>query len=474
MNYVIRSKKAKQVDFCYICILNKLQTMDLNELTAISPVDGRYAAKVENLRFYFSEYALIRYRVFVEVEYFIALCEIPLPQLSGIEKSKLKLLKDWCASFSNVDALRVKEIESITNHDVKAVEYLVKEKFDAIGLSHYKEFIHFGLTSQDANNTALPLSILDGLQKEYFPALQQLIEKLRQLAEEWKEIPMLAKTHGQPASPTKLGKEIMVFVERIEVQLRQLKALPCYAKFGGATGNFNAHFVAYPNIDWPAFANSFCKDKLGLERSQFTTQIAHYDNYSAIFDALKRINTIILDLDRDMWSYISMNYFRQKIKKGEVGSSTMPHKVNPIDFENSEGNIGIANAGFEQLSSKLPVSRLQRDLTDSTVTRFVGVPFGHTLIAIKSTLKGLNKLLLNKPAIENDLKNNWAVVAEAIQTILRREFYPNPYEALKELTRKNEMIDKASIHRFIDQLDVSGSLKEELKKITPENYTGVF
>ncbi len=448
--------------------------MELNALTAISPVDGRYGNKVENLWKYFSEYALIKYRVLTEIEYFIALCEIPLPQLKDISVDTLEKLREIHHNFSVEDATRIKEIESVTNHDVKAVEYFIKEKFDELELGKYKEFIHFALTSQDANNTALPKSIMDALQDEYYPLVQELVTKLEELSTEWKDIPMLAKTHGQPASPTKLGKEIKVFIERIQVQLEQLKSIPCQAKFGGATGNFNAHFVAYPTINWEKFANDFCKEKLALERSQYTTQIAHYDNYSAIFDAIKRINNIILDLDRDIWTYISMGYFKQKIKKGEVGSSTMPHKVNPIDFENSEGNIGIANAGFEQLSSKLPVSRLQRDLTDSTVTRFIGVPFGHTIIAIKSTLKGLNKLLLNEAAIEKDLEDNWAVVAEAIQTILRREFFPNPYEALKDLTRKNEVINRESIHNFIDTLNVDDKIKAELKKITPQNYTGIF
>jgi len=448
--------------------------MELNALTAISPVDGRYSNKVENLWKYFSEYALIKYRVFTEIEYFIALCEIPLPQLAEISKEKKNQLRKLHHNFSVEDAARIKEIESITNHDVKAVEYFIKEKFDQLELGKYKEFIHFALTSQDANNTALPKSIVDALENEYYPLMQELVDKLEEMAREWNDIPMLAKTHGQPASPTKLGKEIRVFIERIQVQLQQLKDIKCYAKFGGATGNFNAHFVAYPSINWESFANSFCKENLGLERSQYTTQIAHYDDHGAIFDAIKRINNIILDLDRDIWMYISMGYFKQKIKKGEVGSSTMPHKVNPIDFENSEGNIGIANAGFEQLSSKLPVSRLQRDLTDSTVTRFIGVPFGHTIIAIKATLKGLNKLLLNESAIEKDLEDNWAVVAEAIQTILRREFFPNPYEVLKDLTRKNEVIDQKSIHNFIDSLNVEDSIKTELKKITPQNYTGIF
>jgi len=448
--------------------------MELNTLTAISPVDGRYSNKVEGLANYFSEFALIKYRLFTEIEYFIALCEIPLPQLEGINADTLNKLRELHKNFSIEDAQRIKEIESITNHDVKAVEYFIKEEFDKLGLSKYKEFIHFALTSQDANNTAIPKSIQDALDNEYYPLLQQLIEKLLNLANDWKDIPMLAKTHGQPASPTKLGKEIKVFIERIMVQLVQLKSIAIDAKFGGATGNFNAHYVAYPNINWEEFANGFLKEKLGIQRSQYTTQISHYDNHSAVFDALKRINNIILDLDRDMWTYISMNYFKQRIKKGEVGSSTMPHKVNPIDFENSEGNIGIANAGFEQLAQKLPVSRLQRDLTDSTATRFIGVPFGHTLIAIQSTLKGLNKLLINKDAIERDLENNWAVVAEAIQTILRREFFPNPYEALKDLTRKNEVIDKAAIHAFVDTLDVSDAVKKELKAITPQNYTGIF
>lgn len=448
--------------------------MENTSLLAVSPVDGRYSNKVENLWKYFSEFALIKYRVFVEIEYFIALCEIPLPQLTGIQSEKLALLRKIHQDFSVEDAARIKEIESITNHDVKAVEYFIKEEFDKLELGKYKEFIHFALTSQDANNTALPMSVRDALNDEYFPLIEEIVQKLEEMAADWKNIPMLAKTHGQPASPTKLGKEIMVFVERLKIQMAQLRELKCYAKFGGATGNFNAHFVAYPQINWEQFANSFCQKSLGLERSQYTTQIAHYDSYSAVFDAMRRINNIILDLDRDVWMYISMGYFKQKIKKGEVGSSTMPHKVNPIDFENSEGNIGIANAGFVQLSDKLPVSRLQRDLTDSTVTRFIGVPFGHTIIALKSTLKGLNKLLLNEAAIQKDLEDNWAVVAEAIQTILRREFFPNPYEALKDLTRKNEVTDQNSIHNFIDTLNVSAEVKTELKKITPQNYTGIF
>ncbi len=448
--------------------------MNPDSLTAISPVDGRYRSKVENLWQYFSEFALIKYRVFVEIEYFVALHELPLPQLREVSEKQLEELREIHRQFSVEDALRVKEIERTTNHDVKAVEYFLKEKFDIAGLGKFKEFIHFGLTSQDANNTALPLSIHHALNDEYYPLLRQLTDKLEELSGMWQDVPMLAKTHGQPASPTKLGKEIRVFIERIHVQTDQLRAIPCYAKFGGATGNFNAHKAAYPGVDWQQFADDFCKEKLGLERSVYTTQIAHYDNYGAIFDAMKRINNIVLDLNRDMWSYISMNYFRQKIKEGEVGSSTMPHKVNPIDFENSEGNIGIANAGFEQLSSKLPVSRLQRDLTDSTATRFIGVPFGHTVIALKSTLQGLGKLLLNRQAIDKDLEENWAVVAEAIQTILRREFFPNPYEALKDLTRKNEVIDKQAIHNFIDELDVREEIKKELKEITPQNYTGIF
>ncbi len=448
--------------------------MENASLLAVSPVDGRYSNKVENLWKYFSEFALIKYRVFIEIEYFIALCEIPLPQLTAIQSEKLSLLRKIHQYFSVENAARIKEIESITNHDVKAVEYFIKEEFDKLELGKYKEFIHFALTSQDANNTALPMLVRDALNDEYFPLLEEVVHKLEEMAADWKNITMLAKTHGQPASPTKLGKEIMVFVERLKIQMAQLHELKCYAKFGGATGNFNAHFVAYPSVNWEQFANIFCIKSLGLERSQYTTQIAHYDSYSAIFDAMRRINNIILDLDRDIWMYISMGYFKQKIKKGEVGSSTMPHKVNPIDFENSEGNIGIANAGFVQLSDKLPVSRLQRDLTDSTVTRFIGVPFGHTIIALKSTLKGLNKLLLNEGAIQKDLEDNWAVVAEAIQTILRREFFPNPYEALKDLTRKNEVTDQKSIHNFIDTLNVSAEVKAELKKITPQNYTGIF
>jgi adenylosuccinate lyase len=448
--------------------------MILNSLTAISPVDGRYRDKVEHLSAFFSEFALIGYRVVIEIEYFISLCEIPLPQLTKFPVSKFDKLREIYVQFSLEDAIRVKEIESVTNHDVKAVEYFLKEKFDALHLSEYKEFIHFGLTSQDINNTALPLSIHDALTQEYLPAMENLLSRLTEQAEEWKDITILAHTHGQPASPTRLGKELLVFVERINVQLGQLKELVAYAKFGGATGNFNAHFVAYPQIDWNDFANKFVSEKLGLQRSQYTTQIAHYDNYGAIFDAIKRINTIILDLDRDMWTYISMNYFRQKIKQGEVGSSTMPHKVNPIDFENAEGNIGIANAAFDHMSQKLPVSRLQRDLTDSTVTRNIGVPFAHSLIAIRATIRGLKKLLLNREAIDADLEANWAVVSEGIQTILRRENYPNPYEALKELTRINQTVTKDTLVKFIDTLSVSDEVKEELKKITPHNYTGIY
>jgi adenylosuccinate lyase len=448
--------------------------MILNSLTAISPVDGRYREKVENLDAYFSEYALIRYRVKVEVEYFIALCEIPLPALANISAEVFAALRNIYLDFKIADAERVKEIERTTNHDVKAVEYFLKEKFDNLKISDFKEFIHFGLTSQDINNTALPLSIREALVNEYLPMMEKLVGIVNELAAEWKDIAMLARTHGQPASPTKLGKELLVFTERFERELASLRQSNLYSKFGGATGNFNAHHVAFPHIDWQEFANRFSLDKLGLNRSQYTTQIAHYDDHGAVFDSIKRINTILLDLDRDMWTYISMNYFRQKIKAGEVGSSTMPHKVNPIDFENSEGNIGIANAAFEHLSQKLPVSRLQRDLTDSTVTRYVGVPFAHTLIAIQATMRGLRKLLLNKAAIDTDLEANWAVVGEAIQTILRREAYPNPYEALKELTRSNEDITSETIARFIDTLDVSENVKEELRRITPHNYTGIF
>ena len=451
-----------------------MNDMILNSLTAISPVDGRYREKAESLAQYFSEFALIRYRVKVEVEYFIALCEIPLPALAEFPAEVFSDLRGIYSQFQTFDAERVKDIERTTNHDVKAVEYFLKEKFDQLGIARYKEFIHFGLTSQDINNTALPLSIKEAVGNEYIPLMEKLVAILHGLANDWKGIAMLARTHGQPASPTKLGKELLVFTERFEIELASLKQITLYAKFGGATGNFNAHHVAYPHIQWQDFANRFSLDKLGLKRSQYTTQIAHYDDHGAVFDSIKRINTIMLDLDRDMWTYISMNYFRQKIKAGEVGSSTMPHKVNPIDFENAEGNIGIANAAFEHLSQKLPVSRLQRDLTDSTVTRYVGVPFAHTVIAIHSTMRGLGKLLLNKEAIDADLEANWAVVGEAIQTILRREAYPNPYEALKELTRSNEAITRDTIARFIDTLDVPEYVKEELRKITPHNYTGIF
>ena len=448
--------------------------MKLNLLTAISPIDGRYRSKVENLQLYFSEFALIKYRVLVEVEYFIALCELPLPQLAAFDKNLFGVLRKLVTNFTVEDAQRIKDIEKVTNHDVKAVEYFLKEEFDKLSIQEFKEFIHFGLTSQDINNTAVPKSIHDALDNEYFPAMNDLVDKLEEFATDWKDIPMLARTHGQPASPTNLGKEIRVFSERIKGQMEQLKALSCDAKFGGATGNFNAHHIAYPEISWKAFGNHFLKKYLGLERAQFTTQIANYDNHAAIFDVMKRINNVIMDLNRDMWTYISMEYFKQKIKKGEVGSSAMPHKVNPIDFENSEGNIGLANALFEHLSAKLPVSRLQRDLTDSTVLRNIGVPFAHTLIAVNSTMRGLNKLLINTNAINADLDKNWPVVAEAIQTILRREGYPNPYEALRNLTRVNQKVDQEAIHEFIDSLEISDTLKEELKKITPHNYTGIF
>lgn len=447
--------------------------MELQMLTAISPIDGRYRDKVAELGDYFSEFALIKYRLFVEVEYFIALTEIPLPQLPDLSNETKSDLRNLYHNFSLSDAGRIKEIEKVTNHDVKAVEYFLKEKFDTIGLESCKEFIHFGLTSQDINNTAVPCSMQDALNEVYLPAMNGLVAKLKELSTTWKDIPMLAKTHGQPASPTLLGKEIKVFVERLEVQLSQLATIQCHAKFGGATGNLNAHHIAYPEIDWIKFANNFVRNSLKLERSQTTTQIAHYDNYAAFFDCLKRINTILIDLDRDFWSYISMNYFKQQIKKGEIGSSAMPHKVNPIDFENSEGNLGVANALFEHLSAKLPISRLQRDLTDSTVLRNVGVPLAHTLLSIKSTMKGLGKLLLNPEMINRDLEDNWSVVAEAIQTILRREAYPNPYEALKDLTRVNQKIDQNVFLEFINGLSVSEELKAELRKITPQNYTGV-
>ena len=448
--------------------------MELDLLTAISPIDGRYRGKTEALASYFSEYALIRYRVRVEIEYFITLCELPLPQLADFNHDLFSRLRDIYRNFTEADAGRVKEIESVTNHDVKAVEYFIKEEFDKIGgLEAYKEFIHFGLTSQDINNTSVPLSIKEALEECYYPQMEELIAQLRAYAEEWNDVSMLAKTHGQPASPTRLGKEVMVFVYRLERQLEMLKACPITAKFGGATGNYNAHHVAYPRYDWKSFGNNFVADKLGLEREEYTTQISNYDNLGAVFDAMKRINTILIDLDRDFWQYVSMEYFKQKIKAGEVGSSAMPHKVNPIDFENSEGNLGIANAILVHLSMKLPVSRLQRDLTDSTVLRNVGVPMGHMVIAIQSTLKGLRKLLLNREAINADLDNCWAVVAEAIQTILRREAYPHPYETLKALTRTNQAITEESIKNFIEGLAVSEEVKQELRAITPHSYTGI-
>lgn len=445
----------------------------MTTLQAISPIDGRYHDKTRDLSPYFSEEALIKYRVQVEIEYFIALCRLPLTQLKGVSPDIFPKLQAIYQNFSSADASAIKEIEKTTNHDVKAVEYFIKKQFDILDLQEYKEFIHFGLTSQDINNTAIPLSIKEAIEQVYFPALKQLVQKLGDLAEDWKAVPMLARTHGQPASPTRLGKEIQVFVTRIEQQVKLLNQIPHAAKFGGATGNFNAHQVAYPQIDWKGFGTDFVEDTLGLRHSFPTTQIEHYDHLAALFDAVKRINTILIDLDRDIWTYVSMDYFKQQIKEGEVGSSAMPHKVNPIDFENSEGNLGIANAIFEHLSSKLPVSRLQRDLTDSTVLRNVGVPFGHTLIGFASTLKGLNKLLLNQEKLEADLEANWAVVAEAIQTILRREAYPNPYEALKALTRTNKGITADSIADFIQQLDVPSEVKEELKAISPQNYTGI-
>ena len=447
--------------------------MSLNQLNAISPIDGRYRSKVDSLAPFFSEEALIKYRVKVEIEYFIALCEIPLPQLSTFDVSKFDVLRKIYIDFTTANAQAIKDIEKIKNHDVKAVEYFIKEEFNKLGLAFFKEFIHFGLTSQDINNTAIPLSLKDAINKVYIPRYLEVFNKLKELVKEWREIPMLARTHGQAASPTRLGKEIDVFVVRLKEQFNLLKYIPSAAKFGGATGNFNAHKVAYPNIDWRNFGKSFVCDKLGLYYSFPTTQIEHYDHMSALFDALKRINTIIIDLDRDFWTYISMGYFKQKIKKGEVGSSAMPHKVNPIDFENSEGNLGVANAIFGHLSAKLPVSRLQRDLTDSTVLRNIGVPLAHTIIAFQSTLKGLNKLLLNKNKFYQDLENNWAVVAEAIQTILRREGYPDPYESLKGLTRTNEKITQATIVNFIDTLSISDAIKTELKTITPSNYTGI-
>lgn len=446
--------------------------MQLTQLTAISPIDGRYRGKCERLDEYFSEFALIRYRVRVEIEYFIALCEIPLPQLAAVNPDIFPELRSIYKNFTLADAERIKSIESVTNHDVKAVEYFLKERWDALGLESFKEFIHFGLTSQDINNTSVPLSIKEALEHVYRPLLMELVEHLEARAEEWKDLPMLAKTHGQPASPTRLGKEIKVFSYRLRRQIALLDAVPVSGKFGGATGNFNAHLTAYPSIDWRDFAARFLNDRLGIEREEYTTQISNYDNMAAIFDALRRINTIILDLDKDMWQYISMEYFKQKIKAGEVGSSAMPHKVNPIDFENSEGNLGIANAVLDHLAMKLPISRLQRDLTDSTVLRNIGVPLGHMMIALSSTLKGLNKLLLNEAAIARDLDNMWNVVAEGIQTILRREGYPKPYETLKELTRVNTTVTAESIASFIDTLNVSDAVKEELKRLSPHSYTG--
>lgn len=447
--------------------------MTLTPLTSISPIDGRYRSKTEKLADYFSEYALIKYRVLVEVEYFISLCELSLPQLKNIDQAICQSLRRVVNDFSVEDALQIKETEKVTNHDVKAVEYFLKEKFDELGLHEYKEFIHFGLTSQDINNTSIPLSLKDALNEFYYPLLEELIAKLRAQANQWADVAMLAKTHGQPASPTRLGKEIMVFVSRLEGQLQLLKSIPLSAKFGGATGNYNAHNIAYPSYDWKVFGNKFVSEKLGLVREEWTTQISNYDNLAAIFDALKRIDTIMIDLNRDFWQYISMEYFKQRIKEGEIGSSAMPHKVNPIDFENAEGNLGIANAVLEHLAAKLPISRLQRDLTDSTVLRNIGVPIGHIAIAIQSTLKGLDKLLLNNEALFKDLENCWAVVAEGIQTVLRREGYPKPYEALKALTRTNNAITAESISDFIEELNVSETVKDELKKITPHTYTGV-
>ena len=448
--------------------------MTLDALTAVSPIDGRYRSKTESLADYFSEYALIRYRVRVEIEYFITLCELPLPQLESFNSALFEQLRDIYRNFDEASAARVKEIESITNHDVKAVEYFIKEEFDKIGgLDDYKEFIHFGLTSQDINNTSVPLSVKEALEEVFYPQVEELIAQLKEYAEAWKDVPMLAKTHGQPASPTRLGKEVEVYVYRLSEQLVTLRNCKMTAKFGGATGNFNAHHVAYPQHDWRAFGNRFVSEKLGLEREQWTTQISNYDHLGSVFDAIRRINTIIIDLDRDFWMYISMEYFKQKIKAGEVGSSAMPHKVNPIDFENSEGNLGIANAILQFLAQKLPVSRLQRDLTDSTVLRNVGIPVGHSVIAIQSTLKGLRKLILNEEKLREDLENTWAVVAEAIQTILRREAYPHPYEALKALTRTNEKMTEETIHAFVQTLNVSDSVKAELMAITPYNYTGI-
>lgn len=448
--------------------------MELTTLNAISPLDGRYRKHVESLAYYFSEAALINYRVFVEVEYFIALCKIPLPQLKGIDELKIEELRAVCRDFTFQDAQDVKDIEAVTNHDVKAVEYFLKKKFDKMGLGHYKEFLHFGLTSQDINNTSSPYAIKLALNEIYLPVIEDVIQKLTVKAKTWKNVPMLARTHGQPASPTLLGKELYVFVERLKHQLKLMKAVPITVKFGGATGNLNAHYAAYPGIDWNSFADSFTRDYLGLERQKYTTQIEHYDNLAALFDAMKRINTILIDFTRDIWLYVAMDYFKQKIVEGEVGSSAMPHKVNPIDFENAEGNLGIANALYEHLSSKLPISRLQRDLTDSTVTRNIGVPVGHSIIAMKSVIRGLNKLILNEEKINQDLDNNWAVLGEAIQTILRREGYSKPYEALKELTRTNEKVTSETMSKFIDSLSVSQSVKDELRHLNPHNYTGSF
>lgn len=448
--------------------------MNTNELLAVSPIDGRYNRHTTQLSEYFSEYALMKYRTHVEIEYFVSLCEIPLPQLEDFPKDKIEALQQVVSHFSIEDGKKIKDIEKITNHDVKAVEYFIKDKFDALGLEKYKEFIHFGLTSQDVNNTAFPLMWKEALHKVYMPQLELLCNTLEGLSKQWKEVSMLARTHGQPASPTKLGKEVKVFEYRLHTQIKSLEAIPFTAKFGGATGNFNAHKVAYPTIDWEKFGVRFLNNKLGLEREEYTTQISNYDQLAASFDAIKRIHTILIDMTRDFWQYIAMDYFKQKIKEGEVGSSAMPHKVNPIDFENAEGNLGVANALLEHLSAKLPISRLQRDLTDSTVSRNIGVPLAHGLIALKSTTKGLNKLLLNRDQIDIDLEHNWAVVAEAIQTILRREGYPQPYEALKALTRKNEQITEESIKAFIEQLNVNNEIKEELKSITPHNYTGVY
>ena len=447
--------------------------MNYTPLTAISPIDGRYHSKTKELQAYFSEFGLIKYRVLVEVEYFIALCEIPLPSLDGLSDQKKEELRNIYKAFSEEDANWIKETEKTTNHDVKAVEYFLKDKMKALGLESQLEFIHFGLTSQDINNTAIPLSLKEGIQEVYTPMLEKLIEKIKELEYEWKDIPMLARTHGQAASPTRLGKELKVYRERLEIQKNSLNQVPFGAKFGGATGNFNAHFVAYPEIDWVSFSNHFVNETLGIHRSQTTTQIEHYDHIAGLFDALKRINTILIDLDRDIWTYVSMDYFKQKLKAGEIGSSAMPHKVNPIDFENSEGNLGIANAVFEHLSGKLPISRLQRDLTDSTVLRAIGVPLAHSLIAFQSTLKGLDKLVLNEEAISQELENNWAVVAEAIQTVLRREGFEKPYEALKGLTRTHDKVTKESVHQFIESLDISEKLKEELKTISPSNYLGI-